>query len=300
MRKRTILGLCLAALVVVTLCAIPAVALGDDVDFGGGGDYGGGYDSYDSYSYSYDSGSSGGGGNGGNLGVFVFIGAFVVVVLVNKNKKSGSGGAPGTGAPSAQAGPQRHQASLEELRRVDPKFSEADIEAKVKNWVVMFETSWGDGDMTPCKDFIGEGLFNTYQGQLAMMRQNGERSRTEDLAVMNCSVESWWQDGHKEYLNVWLREKKRTYKVDLNNPGRVIKGDRNTVYHLDYRWQLVRAAGGTTENAGIKVRECPNCGAQNDITESGTCRYCGSAVVADNFAWVLNKVDKLNQTSYRS
>lgn len=297
--------------VLLLLVSFSAAALGDDVDFGGGnwstGDSGGGNWSGGGGS-DWGTGGGGGGtyifGGGGGYGgtstvvpigggmIFIIIIVAVVFFMMVQRKNQGGGNV---------AGMTRHidRQSLDALAQKDPKFSAADIEAKVKNWVLQFESAWAGGDMTPCRPFISDGLYNTYQMQLNMMKQNGERSRTEDLAVMICSVERWTQDGGNEYLDVWLQEKKRTYKVDINNPDKVLKGDRNTVYILEYRWQLMRSAGSVSGNAGVRVMECPNCGAQTSVNQSGKCVYCGSTLTAKSFDWVLNKVDKLAQTSHR-
>lgn len=313
MRKKRIIILLLALLLIVASAAIPAMALGDDLDYGW--DMGGGWD---------DSGGDWGGGGGGDLGglfnMLFFVGrgdsSIILIILLlaifiifkNRNKIHRSGSSGNRQSPNANmksggiSGTFQHKpGSLAELQRQDPRFSAADLEAKVKNWVQMFEQCWANGDMSPCSPFISDGLFHSYQSQLSMMRQNGEASRTEDLSVLNCSLESWTQDGDKEYLNIWIKEKKRNYKVDINDPSKIIKGDRNITYYLEYRWQLMRSAGSKTEDGGVgaRVQECPNCGAQTSINQSGKCEYCGSTIVAENFDWVLNKVDKLAQTSHK-
>ncbi len=296
--------------------AFSATALGDDVDFGGdtGGGGGGNWSTNNNDSWG-GGGTTGGWGNTGGVyaaeshsgfreggGGIVPIGGGTIIVLIlfavifmMYVQRQGKGG----GMPTSGATRRIDVASLRALQQQDPKFSAADIEAKVKNWVLQFEIAWANGDMMPCRPFISDGLYNTYDMQLKMMRQNGEASRTEDLAVMQCSVEKWTKDGDKEYLDVWLQEKKRTYKVSLNNPQNVIKGDKETVFVLEYRWQLMRSAGGKSDNAGVKVMECPNCGAETSVNQSGKCEYCGSTLHTESFDWVLNKVDKLSQTSHK-
>lgn len=300
----------LLVFLMVSVFAVPAAALGDDVDYDyGGWDDGGGWDDDDDWGgggwtggNDYG-GSSGSGGSSGPGTIAVIVVVAIVFIVLSAFKKSGSGQAPTQTMrhTSGNSDTQRkNPGSLDRLRQADPKFSASDMEAKVKNWVMQFEKAWCDGDMSPCRPFISDGLFHTYQSQLETMKQNGEIARSEDLAVTACTVESWQKDGDNEYLNVFLKEKKRTYKVDRNDPQKVIKGDRGVVYLLEYRWQLIRSAGSVSENAGTRVEECPNCGAQTSVNQSGACEYCGSTLVTESFDWVLNKVDKLSQSSYRS
>lgn len=189
--------------------------------------------------------------------------------------------------------------SLRQLQQQDPRFSQADIEAKVKNWVMMFEQSWCNGDMLPCRPFLSDSLYHDYQRQLDAMKQRGELNRTEDLAVTACKVNTWRRDGDREYLDINLKVKKRSYTISRNDPSRVLRGNRDSVYQLNTIWQLMRSAGSQTQNAGIRVEECPNCGAQTSLNQSGQCSYCRSTISAESFDWVLNKTDKLSQTSYR-
>lgn len=308
MKKLSLLSLMLALLLVLSF---QASTLGDDVDFGGGdtgggwdsggwGDNGGDWDDSDSGGGYIFGGSGGGGGGsgfltigGGTVIIILFVIAFMLV-----NNKNGMFGPTQGGTPSG-ATRRTSRESLQELAQKDPKFSAADIEAKVKTWSIMFETAWAKGDMTSCRPFLSDGLYNTYQMQLDMMKKNGEASRTEDLAVMACNVERWTLDGANEYLDVWMQQKKRTYKVDINNPEKVVKGDKQTTYILEYRWQLMRSAGSISGNAGVRVAECPNCGAQTSMNQSGKCEYCGSTLTSESFDWVLNKVDKLAQSSHK-
>lgn len=319
MKKKQFL---LALVLVLCLVGVTAFALGDDVDFGGsdwgGSDWGGsdwGSSDWDSDwgDSSWDSGGSGGGGvfNLGISPLFLVVAYLIVRIVLLPSKKNNRRRSSYTPRPSSSSRPSNRPtstpgatkrvdtSSIASLKKKDPGFSEADIEAKVKNWVMKFEAAWCSGSMDSCRPFISDGLYNSYVSQLDMMKQNGEASRTEDLAVTQCVVESWNTDGDKEYLNVWLSEKKRTYKVSLDNPSKVIKGNRNITYNLEYRWQLMRSAGSISDDAGLRVQECPNCGAQTSINQSGKCEYCGSTLHTESFDWVLNKADKLAQREHR-
>lgn len=304
-----------AFFVILALLSVSVFALGDDVDFGGSSDWGG--SDWGSSDWGSDwgdsdwSGSSGGSfyfyGGSSIVPILIVIGVMVLRIYnASRTKGSSSGGykpRPASAARPSAAAPggtkKMDFASINQLLSKDPNFSVADIEAKVKNWALMFETAWCSGKMDTCRPFISDGLYNSYVSQLSMMAQNGEASRTEDMAVTTCNVESWRKDGDKEYLDVWLAVKKRTYKVSIADPNKVLKGNRNITYNLEYRWQLMRSAGSISDNAGIRVEECPNCGAQTSINQSGKCAFCGSTLSAESFDWVLNKVDKLAQREHR-
>lgn len=304
MKKKLYIILLVTAL--IALLGLSVSAFGDDIDFGadfggggGGLDFGGG-------DWGGDSGGSinlgslvflAGNMDGGSVAILVII---IIIVFVVRSKRGGKGKVQSGGRPviNMSSTKQVDEFSLQTLQKLDPSFSRADIEAKVKNWYLMFESSWCGGDMSPARPFLSDGLFNMYQSQLSMMKQNGEAARSEDIAVTEAAVESWREDGGKEFLNVWLRVKLRTYKVKADNPDMVIKGDKFRTYYMDYRWQLMRSAGNKSGEAGVRAGECPNCGAHVSMNQSGRCEYCGGTLSAKEFDFVLNKVDKLQQTSH--
>ena len=40
--------------------------------------------------------------------------------------------------------------------------------------------------------------------------------------------------------------------------------------------------------------ECPSCGAENTIIESGKCEYCGSIVKVAKYDWLLQEIVEIN------
>ena len=204
--------------------------------------------------------------------------------------------APPVSQPSQRAECQVDQVSLDELMKRDPLFSAADIESTVKQWVIGFESAWCAGDMAPWQWQIGDQLLENYRAQLAMMKQNGEVSVSRDLAVLECAVERWEEDGPQEYLDVWLRVKKKTYKVAASDPDRIVAGNPHTIYHIDYRWQLVRGVGMKTLPEDRREVRCENCGAPIPIDAHLTaCEYCKTELDPKSYDWVLGKVEKLAQ-----
>ena len=104
------------------------------------------------------------------------------------------------------------------------------------------------------------------------------------MAVLSSKLENFSEDGHNEYLDVWLRVKYKSYIGRIDNPEIVVSGSKTRTFYLDFRWQFTRSAGRTTDAAtdAVKTGNCPNCGAPINLNQSGKCEYCGNAISSRN------------------
>jgi len=246
----------LVILVIAIISTVSAYGFGDDVDYY---DSGSSYDSYDSYdsssSYSYydddyyDDGYYGGSTFMSLPSAIYMVVLFVVIVYFSSNQRKirqnayhqpVNTGRTARQQPSAANLKRTDRTSLNAFFEQDPNTKLPEIENMVTNWIFQFENAWCEGDMSSCKAFIEDGLYNVYQNQLALIKTNGEKTVSKELNVAECQVESWFTENGKDILNVWIVQKKRTYKVSIENPNRITSGYDRTVYKLYYRWQIMR------------------------------------------------------------
>lgn len=183
--------------------------------------------------------------------------------------------------------------SIDALKQIDPAFSEAAIEALVKEWVAIIEKAKCSGDLDSCRSIIPEELYNTQLSRQKMLKKSRWVVQTKDLSITDFTVASWKIDGDKEYLDVWFTENKCTYTVSRDNPFTIISGDRNMIYSYERCWQLVREAGNYAVNTALEGQKCPNCGANVNVAGTGRCEYCGSVLFTQRPDWILNKTGLL-------
>ncbi len=303
-RFRSLIKIVVAVVVIlsIVLCLTITAHAGDyndyHSDYGsyGGGGYSGG-DDYDS-----DYGGGGGGffiffGDAGDiLGAIIILIIFVVVLTAIgflKNKMSG-GTTPliDMGDSSSVDG-----SSLNQLRQKDSDFSEAAILSWSENLFTTMQLAWSDQDYEPVRPFLGNALFAEHEKQLQAKIERDEKNCRTEIAVLQKKLERYRDDGHNEYLDVWMRIKMRDSIIKRSNPEVVIQPAKT--FYMDFRWQLVRTSGAKTEaeSDGIKTGSCPNCGAPINMNQSGKCEYCDSVISTAEHDWVLNKIDALQQRS---
>lgn len=65
----------------------------------------------------------------------------------------------------------------------------------------------------------------------------------------------------------------------------------NSEFGSTYCMQFVRKYGVLTKsNDSVVSTNCPNCGADTDVTSIGECKYCGKVITTGDYSWVLNKI----------
>ena len=65
---------------------------------------------------------------------------------------------------------------------------------------------------------------------------------------------------------------------------------------MEYEWTLTRKRGiRTGVNDGIRVQNCPNCGAAININRTAKCPYCDSIITVEAHDWAVSNIKGLSQ-----
>ena len=63
-----------------------------------------------------------------------------------------------------------------------------------------------------------------------------------------------------------------------------------------YYMEFIRKYGILTNiNDKVISTNCPNCGADTDVTSVGKCKHCGKIITTGDYSWILNKVSYWDQ-----
>lgn len=274
--------------------AVQAWDYGGDSDWGGdagGSDWSGDID-WDSGGTTFYFGSV------GTAGAAVAAVVIIIVVVVSvSRKKGGSGSSRSPMHMSDTSNVNLHNLSL--LRASDPQFSEASMLSKVEHLFISSQVAYAEQNYEPMRPFLSNALYEQHVKQIEEKKAMGNRNVVSELAVLQSKLENYVQDGHTEYLDVWLRVKYKSYIGKISDPNIVVSGSKTKTFYLDFRWQFTRSAGAQTDAAtdGVKTGECPNCGAAINLNQSGKCEYCGCVISTTEYDWVLSKIDALQQRS---
>ena len=298
---------------VLVFCSVVTLAnrVGAFGDYDGDNDFGdfGGNDSYDwgndndSYDWGNDDngggyivygGGSGGSGEGGTgfFGALVIVAIIVIIVIMIK-RKNGT-----VQHPVAAGGTVTDPSSLRpinEYLKLDPTFSESAFTEKLSNMFVQFQNGWQAKDLEPLRPYMSDAFYAQMDRQLDSYRLNKRTKMIDRIAVLGVNLSGWKQENGNDVIIARLNTRFITYTVD-DATGNLLQGSKTAEKFLDYEWQLIRSSGKTTvAEGGVKVQNCPNCGATININRTAKCEYCGSIVTVDSYDWVVNGIKAISQ-----
>ncbi|HNZ63621.1 MAG TPA: TIM44-like domain-containing protein [Bacillota bacterium] len=255
----------------------------DDFNFDPGGNDGGGFSGGDGF-FGIPIVSGGTGGT-------VFIIIIVLIFLFLKSR----GGHRGSVTPAVrQITPEQSAAVADQVRQVDPFFTEAEMREKVANLYTEMQRAWENQDWEPMRARMTDDLFSQMARQLQELISRGYINRIERIAVMNVALKQFYQDDQNDNLSLRLTTRIVDYTIDRNTGG-VVSGDPKREKFMTYDWTMIRSKGVQTaapdESGKSEIsRNCPHCGAPIDLTQSARCAYCHSIVSAPEFDWVLSNI----------
>ena len=264
--------------------------------FGGDNDYSFDPPSWDDSSsgdYSY----SGGGSSGGGIPIpFPVVIIVIILFFVLSRKKKGSSSAP---TSVAAIPPAQSAAVADQIRQVDPFFTEAEMREKVSNLYSEMQRAWETQDWEPMRARLTDDLYNQMWRQMQELVTRGQINRIERIAIMSVALKQFYQDEQNDNLLIRLTTRITDYTIDRNT-GNVVSGDPKREKFMTYEWTMIRSVGVKTPAPGVEgkqevSRNCPHCGAPIDLTQSARCSYCHSIVTAPEFDWVLSNIKGIAQ-----
>ena len=189
------------------------------------------------------------------------------------------------------AGSQRPNVSrtlnFDDLLKVDSTLTKDYIINKTYEVYEELQYSWSNFNIDKMRTLIGDELFNTYKAQLNTLKIKKQRNVMEDIEFLNGKVTDFNITNRKVSIDIELKVKQRDYIV--NEDGDLLRGDED--FHT-CTYQLTVEKGIN----GIKKKNCPNCGAELDISASQTCLHCGAELVDVSSDLIITKKRMLKQS----
>lgn len=303
--------------------------VGNFKDYGGGGDWGGG-------DFGGDFGGGGGWGGddwgndyggdfGGNdfdetyrssnsslsfpAGIAAVIMLIIIVIIIfsilgslSKKKASRKGTVKrgyNTYAMPEHLKPVDNTLSISKFisQNGDPDFSTEKFIAYSKNLFVTLQAAWTERDWEKIRTLEKEELFEQHNTQLQEYIRTGKINIIERINVNQSYLQHYTRDKEYEYLTVYMAVRMNDYIID-EATRKVVKGDPNVDYHMNYLLTFMRKRGiKTVLIDGVQSSACPHCGAPVETASAGRCEFCGSVVKTGEFNWVLSDMEALKPGS---
>lgn len=255
---------------------------------GGGGDFGGG----------------GGGGDGGDIAAMVIylmirypqVGVPLAVVVVTVAAVKHLRNPDRTTARAVRRLenlPAAPQTSLAAIAGRDPNFDQAAFLARVQATEAKVQAAWTEGDMTPVRRLLSDGLTRRFSTQLLLMKNQNVRNVTVDHKILNTEIRGVASDKDFDTIHVAVEAEARDADVDatmslVDAQAAAKKKKLETYVEI---WSFLRKAGTATlkEDALLEGR-CPNCGATLVSAQSTRCDHCKALVNSGQYDWVLTEI----------
>ena len=194
----------------------------------------------------------------------------------------------------SNVGVNNTQLVAEQIRQIDPSFSEDKFIGWSREVFVKIQQAWSERNWKIIRPFESQELFSQHSAQLEEYIKNNKINKIEKINVSYCGLREFKVDGDKEVLVVELHAIMRDYVVDATT-GNVLESDPNKDWYMNYLMTFNRKAGVKTD-AGVSNKSttnCPNCGAPTEITSAGQCEYCKSVITTGEHDWVLSDITSI-------
>ncbi len=290
----------------ILICALSMIVLSPDESFaraGGGHSYSGGGSSGGGGGYSGGGSSS---GDGEGLGMLIYflimlaievpeVGIPLIVVLVvgyflyrrhrkkQTTKKSYSSAQP---KPSSHAPSQHVTRQIEQLQRVDEKFSAPLFLDFAQAVFVQLMMHAGQNRLEKLKAYI----IHQERNRLEQNFQSRGAQAVEQVIVGACKILSI-QTNRNGYDQIKTRIQ-ANYTILLDPTSQRSRKTNHITLYVDENWTFARKTGvGSKDPEQIATIQCPSCGGPLEDSAAETCSYCGSPYEPGKAHWFVQRID---------
>lgn len=282
-------GMILLGAILLLSCFAPW-QISSKADFGDSNDYSSDWsgDSYSSdwSSSDYDSDSDSSPSDGDALISVIVVVMILVVSYINTRKEKKAKKEMDTSVGKSVSG---KGSPAEQILAHDPSFSEKDFLSYASRVFINIQTAWSARDLEPVRTVLHPNLYEQTARQIENKKKDGIINRLERISVTSCVLSGYEQDKTDEYAYVTIYAQMVDYQIK-EDTQKVIAGDPNALWYLQYRVCFRRPLGMKTSADGIGVRSatCPMCGAPLTANAYGKCAYCGSVINTGEYDWVIS------------
>jgi hypothetical protein len=266
--------------------------------FGGGGYDSGGSSDWGSSSFDNDGYYGGGTTSDSEGSACVGIGVIIIIIIIIIASKRKGGMTSGTttvssggNATNKSQNASEIKENIAKLKELDPQFEEQKFKTHIKKVFMAVQEGWTQRDQAVCRPFMSEEVYQSHQMQIENMKKSKIINVLENIVVGSTEFAriDLGEDFHK--ITMKVRAAMKDYKVNEDDPKKVIEGDKKQSPPFTEYWSFIRKSNLKTKvKDGIFDRKCPNCGAPIDVDVAGKCKYCNANVVNGDYDWVLSEI----------
>ena len=283
----------LMALAAFTLVALEAAARS-----GGGKNYRGGGGSF---------GGGGGGGGGDGIGFLIYlvfaypqIGvplAVAVIAVAAVRHYFNPDRTTSRAVKRLEDIPFHPNTDLSRITARDPRFDPTAFLKRVRALELKVQDAWCDGDMSPVRPFLSDGLFRRFETQLHIMKAQSIRNVMADHHIIDARIHAVDHDEDFDTLHVAIHASARDVEVDaaLSDEKALGKAESAKAERYVEIWSFMRRPGAATRSDEALGGRCPSCGADLPDGQAVRCDHCSALVNSGRYDWVLAEITQAEE-----
>jgi len=152
---------------------------------------------------------------------------------------------------------------------------------------VMLHTAIMLEDLSRVDHFISDEVYSKYKEKIEELQKNNYIKIYDELNVRSTEIIDTDIVDDKIIVKVLIISRYMDYILDKSS-GNLVSGNNNS--RIEKENYLMFEKRLNAKKLEIS-RECPNCGANMNINQSGKCEYCGSIFNTEDYDWIITKIE---------
>jgi uncharacterized Zn finger protein (UPF0148 family) len=150
------------------------------------------------------------------------------------------------------------------------------------------QQAWTDQRWDRARAYETDNIFQTHRYWIQAYQRQGLRNVLEDIVVERIAPVKFDGDRFFDSMTVRIWARMKDYTVTAQ--GRKVCGSVSTPRRFSEYWTFIRRKGA--KEGAQPSGNCPNCGAELNVSAAGACAYCGGKVTSGDFDWVLSRIEQ--------
>ncbi|MGA9997662.1 MAG: TIM44-like domain-containing protein, partial [Pyrinomonadaceae bacterium] len=174
----------------------------------------------------------------------------------------------------------------ENFEKNHPEFVWGEFQARARLIFNELQAAWSTLQWDRARPHETDNIFQMHRYWIDAYKRQGLRNILDKCEITRMQPVKIKEDAF--YNSITLRIYARGYDYTVDQTGKVVSGSNSRLREWSEYWTFIRSRNATPSHARADLN-CPNCGAQLKVNETGVCQFCGGKVSSGEFDWVLSK-----------
>jgi rubrerythrin len=177
----------------------------------------------------------------------------------------------------------------ENFERNHPEFVWGEFQARARLIWNELQAAWSTLQWERARPHETDNIFQMHRYWIDAYKRQGLRNVLDKYEITRMQPVKIKEDAF--YNSITMRIYARGYDYTVDQQGKIVSGSNSRLREWSEYWTFIRSRNAKPAHARADLN-CPNCGAQLRVNETGVCQFCGGKVSSGEFDWVLSKIEQ--------